>query len=316
MKDTNIHEMIKERFEKLPPKLQEAITSTEVALKLREISQEHHLHIDQGQVLENETYMVLLGIEQSENYKENLKKELRVPEAKAIEISNDVAKEIFLSVRNTLKKTTTIPQRKEIRDIKTTTTTTPSVKLDKKTTLEEKTPTAGDSSQGIMSDISQNIMPRGDSSQGIVHNDSQGIIPIDKNLAAKQTEVATKTQPDDGVTKVKSKEPEFVIAPKNLPTSTYKAQTKAGNTSLPEDIMPSRIPKPAIPERNIPNIQPVRTEMEETKVMPTATTITSVSGTETKSTNKLDSIVRNKPKEVNVVTTKGYTVDPYRELID
>ncbi len=251
MANTDINQIIKDRFNKLPPKLQEAITSTEVALKLREISQKYRLHIDQGQILENETYMVLLGIEQSENYKENLKKELRISEENAIKISNDVAKEIFLSVRNILKETTTIPPKKDTKNINITpigvkpddkiipTKKTPISYLNEDSTITHK-PKTGDSSQGIVS---------GDrsSSQGIVSDDSQGIKPIDQGIDKDQPSTDIKTP--------------------------------------------------------------------ETEITPTSTTITSVYGTETENTSKLDSVVRNKPKVINVVATKGYTVDPYREPI-
>ena len=114
MQDVNVHKMIKERFAKLPPKLQEAITSTEVAENLRELAQKYRLHIDQGQILENETYMVLLGVEQAGKYEENLKKELDVSSDIAKNIANDVAKEIFLSIRNTLKESTT-PEPKQVQ---------------------------------------------------------------------------------------------------------------------------------------------------------------------------------------------------------
>ena len=96
MEETNIHTMIRDRFSKLPPKLQDAITSTEVAGKLRALSQKYRLHIDQGQILENETYMVLLGIDQAEKYEGNLKKELKISSENAKNIAKDVAKEIFL----------------------------------------------------------------------------------------------------------------------------------------------------------------------------------------------------------------------------
>lgn len=116
MENINVNEMIREQFTKLPPKLQEAITSTEVSEKLREISQRYRLHLDQGQVLENETYMVLLGIEDAEKYEENIKKELGVSPEEARKIADDAAKEIFLSVRNLLKESTTPQQKTEINE--------------------------------------------------------------------------------------------------------------------------------------------------------------------------------------------------------
>lgn len=106
MNDVNIHQLIRERFSALPEKLQQAITSTEVAEKLRAISNKYRLHLDQGQTLENETYMVLLGIEEAEKYEDNVRRELGIPKEDAHAIATDVAEEIFLSVRGELKERT------------------------------------------------------------------------------------------------------------------------------------------------------------------------------------------------------------------
>ncbi|MEX0652173.1 MAG: hypothetical protein WD509_01275 [Candidatus Paceibacterota bacterium] len=116
MNDVNIHTTLKEQFKKLPPKLQEAITSTEIAEKLRAIAQKHRLHIDQGQILENETYMVLLGIEQAGAYEKNLQKELTIPTEVAQKIYTDVAKDIFLVIRDTLKEATTTEKPTQVPD--------------------------------------------------------------------------------------------------------------------------------------------------------------------------------------------------------
>ena len=124
MADVNIHTMIRERFAKLPEKLQQAITSAGVAEKLRMISQRYRLHLDQGQVLENETYIVLLGIDEAEKYEENLKRELKISPEDAGKIAHDVGEEIFLSVRDILKsltssspqKTPSAPQKEDVQE--------------------------------------------------------------------------------------------------------------------------------------------------------------------------------------------------------
>ncbi len=102
----NIHDMLREQLAQLPAKLQKAIRSTEVSEKLRTISQKHRLHIDQGQILENETYMVLLGLEPASDYQKNIKRELRVSDEDAANISKEVRESIFLSVRDALKALT------------------------------------------------------------------------------------------------------------------------------------------------------------------------------------------------------------------
>ena len=118
MKHKDIQSMIRERFSDLPPKLQEAITSTDVTSKLRELTQKHRLHIDQGQKLENETYMVLLGIEDAEKYEGNLQRELKIPHKEAKKVAQDVAKEIFLSIREALKETAE-PSQEPVRKTET-----------------------------------------------------------------------------------------------------------------------------------------------------------------------------------------------------
>jgi len=107
MENTHVRTMIENNLTKLPPKLQEAITSSDVLEKLRKLSQKYRLHLDQGQVLEIETYMVLLGIDEAEEYEKNLERELKTTSEVAKNIANDVAKEIFLSIRNVLKESTT-----------------------------------------------------------------------------------------------------------------------------------------------------------------------------------------------------------------
>ena len=118
MEHKDIQSMIRERFSDLPPKLQEAITSTDVTSKLRELTQKHRLHIDQGQKLENETYMVLLGIEDAEKYEGNLQRELKIPHEEAKKVAQDVAKEIFLSIREALKKTA-VPSQEPVQKTET-----------------------------------------------------------------------------------------------------------------------------------------------------------------------------------------------------
>lgn len=112
MSDLNVHEAIRERFSKLPKELREAITSVKVAESLRKISEENRLHLDQGQILENETYMVLLGIDEASNYAKNIQKELSVPEEQAQKIANEVVRNIFSPIREGFKAHT-LPQNRE-----------------------------------------------------------------------------------------------------------------------------------------------------------------------------------------------------------
>lgn len=107
MEQHEIEQLIKNTFSALTPKLQEAITGANVADSLRKIAEKHRLHIDQGQQLENETFLVMLGLDVVEHYQQNIKKSLRISEELADAITQDVQAGIFLSIRELLKHSTT-----------------------------------------------------------------------------------------------------------------------------------------------------------------------------------------------------------------
>jgi hypothetical protein len=109
MDQQEVEHRIKERFATLAPKLKEAIRGADVAKRLREITLRHKLHIDQGQQLENETFLVMLGLDVVEHYKGNIKKSLNISDELAGAIANDVQREIFLQIREDIKKST-IPE--------------------------------------------------------------------------------------------------------------------------------------------------------------------------------------------------------------
>lgn len=97
-------EIIKEQLKKLPKDLRDAISSVDLRDKIRKISEKHHLHIDQAGNLEDETVLVMIGLEPTADYKENLKRELNISRDRAQAITADMDKEIFAQVRQSLKK--------------------------------------------------------------------------------------------------------------------------------------------------------------------------------------------------------------------
>ena len=111
MEQQDIKTLLRTHFSRLPEKLQSAITESSIPEKLRAISKEHRLHLDQGQSLENETYMVMLGIEESDEYEKNIKKELQIDSETAGKIASAVGKEIFLPIRDALKELTVEKQQ-------------------------------------------------------------------------------------------------------------------------------------------------------------------------------------------------------------
>ena len=97
-------EIIKEQLKKLPDDVKKAFASVDLRAKIKKISEKHRLHIDQGGELENETVLVMLGLEPLGNYKMNLKRGLQISDTRAQAIIFDIDKEIFVNIRESLKK--------------------------------------------------------------------------------------------------------------------------------------------------------------------------------------------------------------------
>jgi len=97
-------EIIKEQLKKLPEDVRKAFASVDLRAKIKKISEKHRLHIDQGGELENETVLVMLGLESANDYKINLKRGLQISNSRAQAIIFDIDKEIFVNIRESLKK--------------------------------------------------------------------------------------------------------------------------------------------------------------------------------------------------------------------
>jgi len=97
-------QILKARFEQLPEDVRGAITATPWREKLKKISEKHNLHIDQAGHLGEETAIVMFGLDHTDNLVANIAKHVEVSEEKAEAIAEDLNREIFLKVRESLKK--------------------------------------------------------------------------------------------------------------------------------------------------------------------------------------------------------------------
>lgn len=102
MDDTK--EILEDQFKKLPKDLQDAILALDLRTKMQFITKKNNLHIDQAGILENEAVFVMLGLEHPDNLVYNIAKHIEVSKEKAEAIAEDLNREIFLKVRESLKK--------------------------------------------------------------------------------------------------------------------------------------------------------------------------------------------------------------------
>ena len=101
---TKFEDVMAERFAKLPPSIQRAITSAEVETHLRTLSDTHQLHLDQWSLLENEVMLTLLGMEQTSKLKENIMREVGVSEDVANVLATDITQHVFQPIREELER--------------------------------------------------------------------------------------------------------------------------------------------------------------------------------------------------------------------
>ena len=99
----DIQQVIKERYAQLPPDLQRAIKSADLAEKFARIADKHSLHIDQNGSLQTETILVMLGLEPASDYVGNLEKELNISGREAQAIAEDVNTEILNAIKSSLR---------------------------------------------------------------------------------------------------------------------------------------------------------------------------------------------------------------------
>ena len=100
--DKETQEIIKERYEMLPEDIKKVISDADLPTKIENIANKNGLHIDQSGGLVTEVYLVMLGMDKSENFAKNVSKNLGISLNMAIAIEGDINKEIFLPIRESL----------------------------------------------------------------------------------------------------------------------------------------------------------------------------------------------------------------------
>lgn len=102
--DTESAAKIKARMEELPEDVRAAIQSAEVGKHLQEVGTKYKLHIDQIETLGNETYLVMLGFTEPDEFAENIQKEVKVPNDQANLIAQDISNTLFVPIRESMQR--------------------------------------------------------------------------------------------------------------------------------------------------------------------------------------------------------------------
>ena len=111
--------LLENQFKTLPIALQQALTETPWLDTVKTIASENSLDEENAESLLAETTLVLYGFEDSDNYLENIKKELNVDQAKAELIADSISTRIFEVILNKVTElnTKTIPSNQTALEI-------------------------------------------------------------------------------------------------------------------------------------------------------------------------------------------------------
>jgi hypothetical protein len=100
----DIQQIYKERFSTLPEKIQVAILSNDLQDKFNNISIKRSLPLDQSTAIENEALLVMLGLESTKSFIDNIQKNAGLSREKSTLIVHDINSEIFSSIRDSLEE--------------------------------------------------------------------------------------------------------------------------------------------------------------------------------------------------------------------
>lgn len=95
---------LEEKFKTLPPDVQHAITSVDIARQLTDIGKKHHLHVDQLDELFDEAGLVMLGLTKPRDLIKNLRRRVSISDDESRAVVHEIDVQIFSPIRESLKK--------------------------------------------------------------------------------------------------------------------------------------------------------------------------------------------------------------------
>ena len=94
----------KEKFEKLPEDLKEAIRMVDYDLLLNNVRIHHKLHIDQSESLEFLLSKLIFGEIESEEFVKKLEEKLEIATEESINIAKEINDTILIQIKNKLRE--------------------------------------------------------------------------------------------------------------------------------------------------------------------------------------------------------------------
>ncbi|MHB1770003.1 MAG: hypothetical protein ACYCPH_02910 [Minisyncoccota bacterium] len=102
-REPTVEESIKEVMQTLPPPIRQYLGEGKYSIVAKNLMRKYGLHIDQGGVLEREIMLLLMGIENPDEFATSLKSEAALSEDAVRKIMTDVNQEIFIPLQKEMR---------------------------------------------------------------------------------------------------------------------------------------------------------------------------------------------------------------------
>ena len=102
--DQDLEKKVAQRLAELPADVRVAVQSADLGKKIQVIGRKHNLHVDQTGNLEDETRLVMLGFADPAEFVDQIVREALVEPARADMIAADIANDIFMPIRESMKR--------------------------------------------------------------------------------------------------------------------------------------------------------------------------------------------------------------------
>lgn len=104
-------EEVQKAYDSVPQEIRAIIDGPELVSLIPTIGAKHQLHVDQMGVLEGEITDVLIGFENTKDFTANIERGLGIDKTKANAITQDVNDLLFLKIRESMKKISSMEEK-------------------------------------------------------------------------------------------------------------------------------------------------------------------------------------------------------------
>lgn len=120
-----LDESVKQVMQTLPPPIREYLASGKYSIVANSLMTKYGLRVDQGGVLEREIMLLLMGIENPTEFTKSLDEEAHLDQKTINSISQDVNNQIFMPLREQLRRQTGSEPRPQASGMRSGATATP-----------------------------------------------------------------------------------------------------------------------------------------------------------------------------------------------